>query len=143
MKGRSTHEKHFIRSIQLFMHIANKSEKGKKRQNWNIALCKGVVGSLSGLRDLRLRIRQRLYYTDRFYYRNLNIEYMLEGALLGAERFAELPLKNVKVSIVNLLKRGNGDFPLSMWVTEKKQDMKEEAKTLRKKLLQNTPATTE
>ena len=142
MKGRTTYEKRLIRSIQLMMHISNKSEPGKRRHNWNNALCEGTVKSLSGLRDLRLRIRQHLHYSTRGY-QDINIDYMLKNALLGVERFAKLPLKDVQVSIINLLKRGNGDFPLSMWTTTHKCYMKDVAKTLKEKLLQTSPAITE
>ena len=142
MRDRTTHEKRLIGSIQLAMHISNKSELGNTPYYWNNALCEGVVKSLPGLLSLHLRIRQNLYHkeTDD---EDIDIEYMLKGALLGVERFAKLPLKNVKVSIVNLLKIGDREWPLSMWVTADKFNMAAVAMTLREKLLQTNTAIAE
>ena len=142
MRARTAHEKRLIRSIQIIMHISNKSEMGNTPYYWNNALCEGVVKSLPGLRGLRLNIRQHLYYGDRTA-QDISIEYMLKGALLGVERFAKLSLKDVKVSIVNLLKRDNRYLPRSRWETARKCNMEEAAETLRGKLLQASPVITE
>ena len=140
MAGRTPQEKRLIRSLQLCIHISNNLEIGNRPANWNNALCGRVVKSLSGLRDLRLSICQRLYHkgsNDQ----NVDIEYVLKGALLGVERFAQLPLKNIKISMVNFLKVGTRNKPLARWKTERSCRMQAVAKQLREKLLQAVPAT--